>query len=180
MGCETCQMNKCSYKDEIYILRGVFFGGGVGEGWQLDIERISERKCEMMETWINNLEVLTVAQNMITYMSATVVMMTTSLIIWRVMLGGVCLAMSWEFLGLMLELWPCWATLLSWIGRTWIAFLCLRCRCWRGWKKGWQFIIGCCVIGVDEIGGLCMTSDVENGEKMIENGEKMKVLRLLT
>src|SRR6266850_7051773 len=83
MGHETCQMNKCSYKDEIYIIRGFFFGGGVGEGWRLDIERISERKCEMMETWINNLEVLTVAQNTITYMSATVVTMTTSLIIRR-------------------------------------------------------------------------------------------------
>src|SRR5260370_35769962 len=93
--------------------KGVFFGGGVGEGWQLDIERISERKCEMMETWINNLEVLTVAQNMITYMSATVVMMMTSLIIQRATLGGARLAVSGGFPGLMLELWPCWATLLS-------------------------------------------------------------------
>src|SRR5260370_37374645 len=100
MGCETCQMNKCSYKDEIYIVRGVFFGGGVGEGWQLDIERISERKCEMIETCINNLEVLTVAQNTITYMSATVAMTMTSPIIQRATLGGAHLAVNREFLGL--------------------------------------------------------------------------------
>src|SRR5260370_42424628 len=111
MGHETCQMNKCSYKDEIYILRGVFFGGGVGEGWRLDIERISERKCEMMKTWINNLEVLTVAQNTITYRSATVATTMTSPIIRRAMLGGVHLATSGGFPVSTLESWPNRSTL---------------------------------------------------------------------